>query len=98
MNRRAILESATTAVCHDRAATHGKPEDTFRLIAHLWTVYVGANITPVDAALMLGLLKIARAKGNPAHEDNFVDLAGYAACAGELMEPAPAAFVRRAAE
>jgi hypothetical protein len=34
--------------------------------------------------LMMAMVKMARAKSNKSHADNFVDLAGYAACAGEL--------------
>lgn len=79
-----ILDAARQAVTVDRAATHGHPEDTFGLLAGLWSAYLGVPVTAVDAALMLGILKIARARGNPGHRDNFVDLAGYAACAGEL--------------
>lgn len=84
--RAAILQEALTAVTKDRAATHGKPEDTFGLLAGLWSAYLGVPVSATDTALMLGLLKIARAKGNPGHADNFVDLAGYAACAGELAK------------
>ena len=84
--RARILDSAKEAVTKDRAATHGKPEDTFGLLARLWSAYLGVPVTAVDAALMLGLLKVARAKGNPGHEDNFIDLAGYAACGGELAK------------
>lgn len=84
--RARILDSAKEAVTKARAATHGKPEDTFGLLAGLWAAYLGVPVTPVDAALMLSLLKVARAKGNHAHEDNFIDLAGYAACAGELAK------------
>lgn len=82
--RSEILQTALQAVTVDRAATHGRAEDTFGLLAQLWSAYLGIPVTAVDAALMLGLLKIARARGNPGHGDNFVDLAGYAACAGEL--------------
>jgi hypothetical protein len=32
---------------------------------------------------MMVLLKAARAKSNPQHVDNYVDAAGYAACAAE---------------
>ena len=44
---------------------------------------VSEIITPKDVAVMMGLLKVARiaAGSNP---DSFVDLAGYAACAGEV--------------
>lgn len=86
ITRARILDSAKEAVTKDRAATHGKPEDTFGLLARLWAAYLGVPVTAADAALMLGLLKVARAKGNPGHEDDFIDLAGYAACAGELAK------------
>jgi len=32
------------------------------------------------------LLKVARIRGNPNHADNFVDGAGYMACAAECVE------------
>lgn len=84
MNRSEILESAMQAVTVDRAATHGEVERNFEMIANLWRVYLGVTISPADVALMLGLLKIARAKGNPQHADNWIDLAGYSACGGEI--------------
>ena len=44
---------------------------------------VSEIITPKDVAVMMGLLKVARiAKGS--NPDSFIDLAGYAACAGEI--------------
>lgn len=84
--RKTILEAAEKCVCHDRQDTHGKPEDSFGAIADLWTAYldIGHEITPVDVAQMMILLKIGRAKENPKHTDNWVDMAGYAACAGEI--------------
>lgn len=84
--RKGILDAAEKCVCRDRQDTHGKPEDSFGAIANMWTAYldVGREITPVDVANMMILLKIGRAKGNPKHMDNWVDVAGYAACAGEI--------------
>ena len=38
----------------------------------------------MDVAVMMGLLKIARIKTGNGITDSFIDLAGYAACAGEL--------------
>lgn len=72
----------------DRNTTHGAPEDTFGTIARLWAAYLDIDITSADAAAMQALLKIGRIRGNPAHMDNWVDLAGYAACGAELV-PAP---------
>ena len=44
---------------------------------------VSAIITPKDVAAMMGLLKVARI-ATGSNPDSFVDLAGYAACAGEV--------------
>lgn len=84
--RKTILEAAEKCVCNDRQDQYGKPEDSFSAIADLWTAYLdtGREITPVDVAQMMILLKVGRAKGNPKHTDNWVDMAGYAACAGEI--------------
>ena len=82
--RKTILDAAEKCVCQDRQDTHGRPEDSFSEIAMLWTAYTGNDISPVDVAQMMILLKVGRAKGNPKHTDNWVDMAGYASCGGEI--------------
>lgn len=83
MKRAEILEAARVCVCGEREQDYGTPEDSFALIASLWTVYLNTPITPKDVAMMMALLKVARIKrGDKA--DSFIDLAGYAACAGEI--------------
>lgn len=95
MNRPEILDAAKKCVCGEREQDYGKPEDNFSTIGLLWGVYLraaypdlqqamGVNlISPKDVAVMMVLLKVARAAtGNSP--DTFVDLAGYAACAGEI--------------
>lgn len=42
------------------------------------------GIDSKDVAAMLGLLKIARIATGHGKADNWIDLAGYAACGGEL--------------
>jgi hypothetical protein len=84
VNRQQTLERAAECVLRDRAATHGGVEDTFGLIAGLWSAYLDRPMSGHDVAALLALLKIARLRGNPGHEDNWVDLAGYAACGAEL--------------
>lgn len=90
--REAILEEAKMCICHDRQNQYGSPEDSFAAIANYWSIYllnskkiVGA-ITSKDVALMMVLLKIARAEGQAHHADNYVDMAGYAALAAELAQ------------
>lgn len=41
-------------------------------------------IFPEDVAMMMSLLKIARIRNGGGSGDSFVDLAGYAACGGEI--------------
>jgi hypothetical protein len=85
MKRADILATASEYVTTDRAATHGNAEDNFRRIADLWNAYLGVdNISATDVAVMLALLKVARIKQNPNHTDNWIDIAGYAACGGEI--------------
>ena len=84
MSRSEILNTADIYVTKDRQADHGDLENNFEAIAQLWSIYLNKMITRADVALMMVLLKVARAKGSPGHSDNWVDIAGYAACGGEL--------------
>lgn len=84
MTRAEILDAAKSCVCGQREEDYGSPEDSFGLISKLWSAYTGCEFTPVDVAVMMGLLKMARIKGGRGTTDSFVDLAGYAACAGEI--------------
>lgn len=88
VNRAQTLDTAKAYVSTDRQADHGRPEDTFARIAGLWNAYLGewADLQPHDAAAMMVLLKTARIRANPQHTDNWVDIAGYAACGAELSE------------
>jgi hypothetical protein len=85
-----ILLEARQCITVDRAATHGDAEDSFQTIADVWSWYLSNRLlpddplTPADVAMMMALFKIGRIFGNKTHEDNYVDLAGYAALAGEM--------------
>ena len=83
MKRNEILHEAEKCICGQRDEDYGKPEDNFGLIAELWTAYKCHSFTAKDVALMLALLKVARA-ANSDKADNFIDLCGYGACAGEI--------------
>lgn len=83
MKRAEILEAARKCVCGEREQEYGKPENNFALVGRLWEVYTGHSYSAKDVAMMLALLKVARIKTG-VKGDSFVDLAGYAACAGEI--------------
>ena len=84
MERSEILEKAKQCVTGDREQDYGSPEDNFKVIAGLWSAYTGCEIKSKDVAAMLALMKIARIRSGNAKEDNWIDLAGYAACGGEI--------------
>lgn len=85
MSREEILTMAKEIVCKDRDKDYGKPEDNFGKIAALWSAYLGnVTITAADVAIMMTLMKTARIAANPAKLDSWVDIAGYAACGGEI--------------
>lgn len=79
-----VLGAARTAVMVDRAATHGDLHQTFGQLAAVWSARIGIALTPAQVAIMLTDLKGCRAWLNPDHADNWVDMAGYAACGAEL--------------
>lgn len=87
MTRKDILEAAESCVNGDRQNDYGTPERNFELIANLWSDYLSTlpnEVTPKDVAAMLILLKIARISSGKKKDDNWVDIAGYAACGGEI--------------
>ena len=84
MKREEILDAAKRCVCGDREQDYGSPEKNFERIAEFWSTYMGYPVVAHDVAAMLALLKIARIASGHAKEDNWIDLAGYAACGGEL--------------
>ena len=83
MNRADILDTAKDFITKDRAATHGDAERNFGLIAAYWSAHLNKNIRPHDVAVMMTLLKLARARSNPKHTDNRIDGCGYLALGGE---------------
>lgn len=93
MDRKEILEAAKKCVCGEREQTYGSPENNFATIAELWNCYldacgvlIGCGLDSVDVAAMMALLKIARIASGAGKDDNWIDLAGYAACGGELQK------------
>jgi len=82
--RAKVLRTAETYVTKDRADEHGNMEDNFSTIATYWSQHLGTQVTAVDVAIMMALLKIARLRSNAPNFDNWVDGCGYLACGGEL--------------
>ena len=93
VTRKTILDKALQNVNGNREQDYGHPEDNFKTIANSWNTYLNSkrpfdsdsiHINSVDVAAMMALLKLARIASSHAKEDNWIDLAGYAACGGEI--------------
>ena len=93
MTREEILAAAKQCVCGDRDQDYGSPETSFNMIAALWEPYIREKcvgpdvdvcITGADVGAMMCLFKLARIATDHGKADNWIDLAGYAACGGEL--------------
>lgn len=90
MNAVDIATKAAALVGGDRAEQHGDMAKTFANIAALWNAYLKirpnpeAPISAVDVGWMMADLKKARAQGGLLNVDDFIDSAGYIACAGEI--------------
>jgi hypothetical protein len=90
VTRKSVLNDAEMCVCKDRETEYGSPEDNFTAIAKLWDTYLTSRhkdaipLSAQDVAVMMCLLKIARIASGQTKDDNYVVLAGYAACAGEI--------------
>lgn len=90
MKRIEILEVSKNIVCGDREEQYGTPENNFETIAEMWSSYlyrrgvVFKDIDSKDVAAMMIILKLVRIANGKQKCDNWVDIAGYAACGGEI--------------
>lgn len=94
--RKRVLDDAIDAVCRDRCEMYGEVEDNFGVIAELWNAYLNAGMPEGSCKVDLGAMQVAEmmilfkvgraATAMEDHRDTYVDIAGYAACAGEMCD------------
>ena len=93
MDRGEILKEASRLTYGSRNENHGHPYDNHRRIGIIMGVILegwmkeakpGDPIPPYLAAQLMVGMKLARLSYQPDHLDSAVDLAAYAAIAGEL--------------
>lgn len=84
MNRTDLLKNALN-ITRDRGENYGKPSENFQVIADMWSAYADKEFTVADVGVMMVLLKLARLKATPDHQDSWVDIAGYAAVTSEAV-------------
>lgn len=95
MKAQEILNTAIKITAGDRNDTHGDMVKNHSCIAAMWQGYLHAKViaggglqlntvTPEDVANMMECLKIARRLTGHYNPDDYIDGAGYAACAGQI--------------
>ena len=89
MDRTILIEKAERIVNQDRNARYGGPEESFTIIAKFWSVFLGVEVSPLQVAGCMILLKLARLKKTPTHEDSVVDGIGYFACMADFLGEPP---------
>ena len=107
VSRADILDRAKAIVTGEREKQYGKPEDNFAAVAQMWEVYLSSQcvgegadvrIAPEDVAMMMVLLKVGRLMTGDYLADNYVDICGYVACAGEIAGKGATAGVQAAGD
>ena len=91
MTKEEILVKAKEIISNDRNESHGDAFKNHAEIAEFWNIFLDkklqpmASITAQDVAVMMILLKISRStQGEKFNIDNFIDMVGYSAIAGEI--------------
>ena len=84
MKTRYYLDKAIKIVMGQRQHDYGDKYENHENIAKLWSAYLDKKISPHDVAICMLLLKVARLKHRKT-EDCYIDMAGYAANAGEIQ-------------
>lgn len=83
MRANEILQSATDTI-RQRGLTYGHPANNLQHTAMLLSAYLQTPIHDYQVAGILVLVKLARTNESAQHIDNWIDLASYAAIAGQL--------------
>ena len=78
-----ILTNAADIIS-ERGKTHGHYDLTMLRTAKLWSDYFERDIDPMDVAICMGLVKLARIMETKSNDDNWLDAVAYFAIAGEL--------------
>ena len=90
-----LSRSALEIVTHDRNEQYGEPENSFAVIASLWTGYLSAKwfkgnmgeIDAADVARMMELMKMARRMtAKVPKADSYIDAIGYVLCEAKMAE------------
>jgi hypothetical protein len=78
-----LLDEAKKLIGGDRQEDYGDKLKNHQNIADFWSVFLQKKITAHDVAICMALVKVARLM-NQHKKDSYLDMAAYAAIAGEI--------------
>tara|TARA_R100001244_G_scaffold42930_2_gene38660 strand:- start:1128 stop:1490 length:363 start_codon:yes stop_codon:yes gene_type:complete len=78
-----LLKEAVELVGGERQKEYGDKLTNHQHIADFWSIFLKKKITAHDVAICMALVKIARLM-HQHKKDSYLDLAAYAAIAGEI--------------
>lgn len=76
----------------ERDRQHGAKRDNFNRIAIGWNAWLAMRRDPAapldghDVGIMMAMFKFARTQSGEFNPDDYIDGAGYTACAGEVVQ------------
>lgn len=76
MSKQTILDEAAEILNTSKREAYGSVHESFTKLAKMWSLILGAPVTPADVCLCMIGLKITR-EVNCHQRDNLVDLCGY---------------------
>mgnify|MGYP003111168426 FL=1 len=81
-----ILEEAISLISKDRHNDHGPADKSFERIAKFWSLIFDTQVQPHQVAQCMIALKLSRINHTSVNDDNWIDIAGYAALGGEIAQ------------
>lgn len=84
-DRQFFLKTAEELINGPRAKEYGPARKNHERIAQIWSIILEQNITPEQVVACMVGLKLARLSEDITKDDSWVDIIGYAALGGEII-------------
>ena len=84
-DRQFFLKTAEELINGPRAKEYGPARKNHERIAKIWSIILEQEITPEQVVACMVGLKLARLTEDMTKDDSWVDIIGYAALGGEII-------------
>jgi|TARA_R100001440_G_scaffold23184_6_gene37793 hypothetical protein len=84
-DRQFFLKTAEELINGPRAKEYGPARKNHERIAQIWSIILEQEITPEQVVACMVGLKLARLSEDITKDDSWVDIIGYAALGGEII-------------